>query len=67
MRDIDRRDADQLAAAYRELFLAAGGGALGLFTAVKTLRMTHARLVASERRYRSIFDNTQVSILQQDW
>ncbi|KMO32191.1 histidine kinase [Methylobacterium variabile] len=28
---------------------------------------THARLVASERRYRSIFDNTQVSILQQDW
>jgi ATP-dependent DNA helicase DinG len=46
VRDIDRRDWDQLAAAYRELFLASGGGGLGLFTAVKTLRAVHARLAA---------------------
>jgi ATP-dependent DNA helicase DinG len=38
VRDVDRRDTDQLASAYRELFLASGGGALGLFTAVRTLR-----------------------------
>jgi ATP-dependent DNA helicase DinG len=44
VRDIDRRDAAQLAVAYRELFLAAGGGALGLFTSVRNLRTTHARL-----------------------
>jgi len=46
VRDIARRDPDQLAAAYRELFLAAGGGALGLFTAVRTLRAVHARIHA---------------------
>ncbi len=44
VRDIDRRDSDRLAAAYRELFLAAGGGGLGLFTAVRTLKAAHARL-----------------------
>lgn len=36
-------------------------------TDVTERKRTHARLVASERRYRSIFENTQVSILQQDW
>jgi ATP-dependent DNA helicase DinG len=46
VRDVDRRDWDQLGAAYRELFLASGGGALGLFTAVKTLRAVHARIAA---------------------
>jgi ATP-dependent DNA helicase DinG len=46
VRDTSRRDLDQLAAAYRELFLAAGGGALGLFTAVRTLRAVHARIHA---------------------
>jgi ATP-dependent DNA helicase DinG len=44
VRDIDRRDLDQLASAYRELFLAAGGGGLGLFTAVRTLKATHVRI-----------------------
>ena len=40
-----RRDApDQIAAAYRELFLAAGGGALGLFTAIARLRRVHGRI-----------------------
>src|SRR6185295_6893896 len=44
VRDIDRRDAAQLAVAYRELFLAAGGGALGLFTSVRNLRTTQGRI-----------------------
>jgi len=43
--DLDKRDTHQLAAAYRELFLAAGGGALGLFTAIERLRAVH-RLIA---------------------
>ncbi len=42
--DIARRDPDALAAAYRELFLASGGGALGLFTAVRALRDTGTRI-----------------------
>jgi len=46
VRNIDRHDWDQLGAAYRELFLASGGGALGLFTAVKTLKAVHARVAA---------------------
>jgi ATP-dependent DNA helicase DinG len=46
VRDLTRRDFDQLASAYRELFLAAGGGGLGLFTAVRTLRAVHAKIVA---------------------
>jgi ATP-dependent DNA helicase DinG len=44
--DVDRRDVDQLAAAYRELFLASGGGALGLFTAVRALRAVEQRISA---------------------
>jgi len=43
---VNRRDADQLAAAYRELFLASGGGALGLFTAVRSLRAVEQRVSA---------------------
>jgi len=33
-----------VAAAYRELFLAAGGGGLGLFTAISRLRAVHGRI-----------------------
>jgi ATP-dependent DNA helicase DinG len=44
VKDVNRRDADQLAAAYRELFLASGGGALGLFTAVRMLRAVEQRI-----------------------
>ena len=36
--DVGRTNGDEVAAAYRELFLAAGGGALGLFTAIARLR-----------------------------
>ncbi len=42
--DVNREDMDQVAAAYRELFLASGGGALGLFTAIARLRAVHKRL-----------------------
>jgi ATP-dependent DNA helicase DinG len=37
-------DTAQLAGAYRALFLAAGGGGLGLFTAISRLRAVHARI-----------------------
>ncbi len=42
--DLKRGDLNQLAAAYRALFLAAGGGALGLFTAIARLRAVQNRL-----------------------
>ncbi|MSO80306.1 MAG: ATP-dependent DNA helicase [Alphaproteobacteria bacterium] len=45
VRDVRRGAADQVAAAFRELFLASGGGALGLFTAIERLRAVHARIV----------------------
>jgi ATP-dependent DNA helicase DinG len=44
--DLNVRSADQLAAAYRELFLASNGGALGLFTAIGRLRQVYDRLIA---------------------
>jgi ATP-dependent DNA helicase DinG len=46
VKDVVRRDPDALAAAYRELFLASGGGALGLFTAVRALKDTGSRIAA---------------------
>ncbi len=42
--DVKRTEIDRVAAAYRELFLAAGGGALGLFTAIERLKAVHARI-----------------------
>ncbi|MGB0669977.1 MAG: ATP-dependent DNA helicase, partial [Rhodospirillales bacterium] len=42
--DVNRQNPSQVAAAYRELFLAAGGGALGLFTAISRLRVCHEHL-----------------------
>ena len=44
--DVARRDPAALAAAYRELFLASGGGALGLFTAVRALKDVASRITA---------------------
>ena len=38
---------DQVAAAYRALFSAAGGGALGLFTAIARLRGVHERIAGA--------------------
>jgi ATP-dependent DNA helicase DinG len=42
--DVRKDDLNQVAAAYRELFLASGGGALGLFTAIGRLRAVHRRM-----------------------
>ncbi len=44
--DVRREKPDEVAAAYRALFLASGGGALGLFTAIERLRQAHERLAA---------------------
>jgi len=45
--DVRKDDMDQVAAAYRELFIASGGGGLGLFTAVSRLRAVHSRISAA--------------------
>ena len=42
--DVNGRDIGQLAGAYQALFQAAGGGGLGLFTAISRLRAVHARI-----------------------
>ena len=42
--DVRKDDMDQVAAAYRELFFAAGGGGLGLFTAISRLKEVHKRI-----------------------
>jgi len=42
--DVNRDEPAQVAAALRELFLAAGGGGLGLFTAISRLKNTYQHL-----------------------
>jgi ATP-dependent DNA helicase DinG len=42
--DVGRDDPRQVAAAMRELFLAGGGGGLGLFTAIRRLKAVHERI-----------------------
>jgi ATP-dependent DNA helicase DinG len=42
--DLGRDDPSRVAAALRELFLAAGGGALGVFTAISRLKRVHAAI-----------------------
>ena len=42
--DVASGNLDQLAAAYRALFMASDGGALGLFTAISRLRAVHAKI-----------------------
>ncbi len=44
--DLRKDDMDRVADGYRELFLAARGGALGLFTAISRLRAVHGRVGA---------------------
>ncbi len=50
VRDVRRDDPGAIASAYRELFLAAGGGALGLFTAISRLKAVHARIAPDLER-----------------
>lgn len=44
--DVNKNDIGQLAGAYRALFGAAGGGALGLFTAISRMRAVHEQIAA---------------------
>lgn len=44
VRDVKKEDPDAVAAAFRELFKASGGGALGIFTAVQRLKAAEQRL-----------------------
>jgi len=45
--DVRKDDLTQVGAAYRELFLAAHGGALGLFTAIARLREVHKQIAGA--------------------
>lgn len=56
--DVKKGDMDQAASAYRELFKAAGGGGLGLFTAISRLR-------AVESRIRDPLENMGIQLLAQ--
>lgn len=56
--DVKKGDIDQMATAYRELFLAAGGGGLGLFTAVNRLRTVHQKIAEP-------LDRTGIQLLAQ--
>ena len=47
VRDVRRDNPAQVAAAYRDLFVAAGGGGLGLFTAIGRLRGVHEQIAAA--------------------
>ena len=42
--DVRKDDMEQVASAYKALFKASGGGALGLFTAISRLRAVHERI-----------------------
>ena len=44
--DVNREDPRQVGAAMRELFTAAGGGGLGLFTAIRRLRAVYDQIAA---------------------
>lgn len=43
--DVNKTDMGQLAGAYQELFKAAGGGALGLFTSIQRLKSVHKKIL----------------------
>ena len=42
--DVRKDDMAQVAAAFRELFMAAGGGALGIFTSIARLKDVHSKI-----------------------
>ncbi|MEZ0224642.1 MAG: ATP-dependent DNA helicase [Alphaproteobacteria bacterium] len=43
--DVRKDNPGEVAAAFRELFLSSGGGALGIFTAVQRLRSVHEKIL----------------------
>src|SRR4029077_13746140 len=74
VRDIDKRDPDQGASAYRALFLASGGGPLGIFTAIELLAAGGGalgicpaieRLRAVHRRIAADLDSAALPLLAQ--
>lgn len=42
--DVDKNDLGQVSSAYQKLFESAGGGAIGLFTAISRLRAVHEKI-----------------------
>jgi ATP-dependent DNA helicase DinG len=44
VKDVKKENTEEVAAAFRALFLASGGGALGVFTAVQRLKAVHGRI-----------------------
>lgn len=44
VKDLNRENPDEIAAAFRSLFEISGGGGMGLFTAITRLRAIHARI-----------------------
>ncbi len=44
--DVNKNDPTHVAAAYRALMMASGGGALGLFTAISRLKATYSHIAA---------------------
>ena len=68
VQDVRKDDLDQVAAAYRVLFLASGGGGLGVFTAIQRLRGVHQRIApemtaAGVSLYAQHLDGMDVSTL----
>ncbi len=66
--DVRKDSPDEVAAAYRELFKASGGGALGIFTAVQRLRAVHEKTLphleaAGMRLYAQHVDPLDISTL----
>ncbi|WND03617.1 ATP-dependent DNA helicase [Temperatibacter marinus] len=49
--DVNKNDVKQVAGAYKALMLAAGGGALGLFTAISRLKATYHAMAADLESY----------------
>lgn len=45
VRDVRKEDTAEVAAAFRELFIAAKGGALGIFTSIQRLKSVHEKLL----------------------
>ena len=56
--DVDKNNPMQTAAAYRELFLASNGGALGIFTAISRLKHTYKNIKLA-------LENQGISLLSQ--
>ncbi|MCB9978861.1 MAG: ATP-dependent DNA helicase [Rhodospirillales bacterium] len=44
VKDLNRENPDEIAAAFRSLFEISGGGGMGLFTAITRLRAVHSRI-----------------------